>query len=83
MGNHAANSGDIIIFVDFITKDKHFLTDTDLSLVDKISFKSTVKLCNPRIRKLLKANALGSDGTQMYPKLIFFSQFFSAVHDVY
>lgn len=73
MGQYSATSGDIVKLAAITTKDKHFLNYQDLTLKDRMSFASTMRLCHPRIWALLKNKVPGSDGTQIYLKIIFFA----------
>ena len=55
------------------TKNKHFLNESDLYENDRMNFNCTMRLCHPRVWKLLKDLVAGSDGTQFYLKLIYYS----------
>lgn len=73
MGNFSAVAGDLHLLVERETKDYHHLQELDLTGKDKMSFGATMRVCHPRIWKLLKEHVPGSDGTQIYLKVIFFS----------
>ena len=73
MGNYTATSGGITALVEITRKDEHFLTETDLTLNDKMNFASTMNICHPRIWHLLEVNVPSSYATQMYLKIIFFT----------
>lgn len=72
IGDFSATSGNIKSLVSCVSKDKHFLTKLDLTLMDKMNFASSMRLCNPRIWKLLKQKVPFSDGTQVYLKIMYY-----------
>ena len=73
MGNYYASSTDLETLLKYCSKVSHQLNYSDLSLKDKMNFDTTIKLTHPRVQKLLSKFVFGSDATQIYLKLIFYS----------
>lgn len=73
MGNYVASTNDLVTLVQSCTKEKHRLCANDLTLKDKMNFATTMKICHPRIWSLLEKHVPGSEGTQIYLKIMFFS----------
>lgn len=71
MENYTASSSDLLTLVNFCTKDKHMLCTNDSNLSDKMKFGTSMKVCHPRIWKLLDKHVPGNEGTQMYLKIMF------------
>ena len=63
MGNFTAAIGDIRALPELTTKDKHFPNVTDVTFQDKMNFDSTMRLCHPKIWKLLEEKIPESDAT--------------------
>lgn len=59
MGNYTASSSDIVTMTKCCTKEKYLLNNHDLTLKDKMNFATTIKLCNPRMWKLLSKHMPG------------------------
>lgn len=51
------------------SKDKHFLTSTDLCLEDKINFRLVEQMCTIKIQELLK-NVPNRQGTINFSKIM-------------
>lgn len=73
MGKFSATAGDIITMVAQTRKDRHNLNLTDLTDFDKMNFGSTMRVCDPKIWKLLRETVPHSLGTQTYLKITFYS----------
>ena len=74
LGNYVASMGHIKLLVERTTKDKHCLTEKDVTIKDKMNFASTVRISHPRVRRLLQEKVpLISKGTQIILKIIYFS----------
>lgn len=56
--------------IDKVSKDKHFLTSTDIEPLDRQNFLSAQKLCDQRTRDCLKKYVPGTESTVMYLKLM-------------
>lgn len=72
LGYFLASSGHLKIILKNFGKDKHHLTLGDIKVLDKMNFRSTMKLCSPRVRKLLEENVAGSEATQEYLKIMYY-----------
>ena len=55
------------------SKINHQLNESDVTLKDRMNFGATLRLTHPRVQKLLCKYVTGSEATQMYLKLIFYS----------
>lgn len=71
MGNFVVSSAHLEMLMDYFTRDKHYLTEKDLSPKDKMNFRSVLRFCDPRVRKLLEDNNPASQGTQEYLKVMY------------
>lgn len=72
LGDFFVTSGHLQVLIDKISKDKHLLSQSDLSPKDKMNFASVVKIYDPKIWALLEEYAAGSEGTRQYLKLIYY-----------
>jgi len=72
LGKFIVSSGHLQILINIVSKDKHFLTQSDLSSEDKMNFRSVIKICDPKIWSLLEKHVPGSEGTQIYLKIMFY-----------
>lgn len=70
MGNFLVACTHLKMLIQILSKDKHLLTERDLSGADKMNFQSVLKISNPRIINLLKAHIPDSDGTQHFLTII-------------
>jgi hypothetical protein len=74
MGKSFATINHLKILVENVSKDKHFLTHTDVSgsdqSRDKMNFDSTRKIAKDAVIDLLQEHVKGSEGTVSYLKLI-------------
>lgn len=53
-----------------VSKDKHYLNSKDLSLKDKMNYKSVEKISDPKITDLLHEHVAESDATILYLRVI-------------
>lgn len=72
LGNFVIAAGHLQILIDLVSKDKHLLTQSDLSSKDKMNFGSVIKICDPKIWTLLEKHVPGSEGTRAYLKMMFY-----------
>lgn len=70
IGNHVVPRSHLEILVDSVGKEDHGLTATDIDNSDKMNFDSTLKISSERVTDQLKKHVPGSEGTQVYLKLI-------------
>lgn len=55
------------------SKSEHNLKKRDVFNVDIQNFESVLKICDPKVIRLLKENVPGSEGTQQYLRLMYMS----------
>lgn len=72
MGNQFVSSGHLNVLINLVSKDKHLLNLSDLSPKDKMNFASVMKICDPRVWKLLEMNVPGSEGTIAYLRVMYY-----------
>lgn len=70
MGNFLISSTHLKILMTSMSKDKHCLNSKDLSLKDKMNYKSVEKISDPKVTDLLQKHVPGSDATILYLKII-------------
>ena len=73
MGNFYASLTDLESLLKYCSKISHQLNFARITLIDKMNFNTALKLSHPRVQNLLSKFVEGSDATQMYLKLIFYS----------
>lgn len=56
--------------IDKVSKDKHFLTSTDVEPTDRQNFLSAQKICDQRTQDCLKKYVPGSESTVIYLKVM-------------
>ncbi|KAJ8676886.1 hypothetical protein QAD02_012673 [Eretmocerus hayati] len=71
IGDYSISASHLKFLEKYFTKDQHLLTPSDFESRGKMKFKSAIKMCDPRVIKLLK-KVPGSEGTQAYLKLMNF-----------
>ena len=77
MGHHFVSRAHLQILIDMpnLGRNDHQLTQTDVASDkshEKMNTKATAKICQPLIVELLKKHVPGSEGTQLYLRLINF-----------
>lgn len=72
IGTYLITSGHIRSLYHMLSKDKHFLTEKDVLVIDKMNFASTMRYCHPRIVQLLADNVPASEGTQAYLRIMYY-----------
>lgn len=72
LGHFIISSGNLQILINTVSKDKHLLTQSDLSPRDKMNFGSVIKICDPKIWALLENHVPGSEGTREYLKITYY-----------
>lgn len=69
IGNYIASATHLQTLIEIYSKDKHFLTQTDISPEDKINFNSAKRMCSPVVIEILK-NIPDSQGTIAFLKVM-------------
>ncbi|KAL4153941.1 hypothetical protein QTP88_001774 [Uroleucon formosanum] len=69
IGNYITSATHLQTPIEIYSKDKHFLTQTDISPEDKINFNSVKKMCSPVVIEMLK-NIPDSQGTIAFLKVM-------------
>lgn len=73
-GNKVASSADLNTLMDCVSKDKHLLRERDWLQEDKMNYDAVLRLCRPKLRKLLSIHVPGSEATCFYLKRCISSQ---------
>ena len=71
LGDFIVSSSHLKTLINNISKDKHCLTATDISLKDKMNFSSALKICQPKVRDLLQENVTRCEDTISFLKIMF------------
>ena len=72
LGNKIASLAHITELMGKVGKDVHGLREGDILFEDKMNYDAVRRLCNPKVRSLLKKHVVGSEGTIFYLKLMDF-----------
>jgi len=67
MGDYMVSISHLKSMTEMFSKDKHFLTNTDLNPIDKMNFRSAEKMCSQKVTELLN-NIEGSEATILFLK---------------
>lgn len=70
MGNKVVSNGHLKYLIENVSKDKHFLTNSDIEPRDRQNVKSAEKISSNRTRDCLKQYVPGSEATVLYLKMI-------------
>lgn len=69
-GDKIISSAHLKMLIQKVSKDKHFLTNSDIDPKDRQNYRSAEKMCHVRVRQCLQEHIPGSEATVIYLKMM-------------